>query len=113
MTPTALVHFLPPSHLLDVLIILGVVSLGRILLDEHRHTVHLLVGHRKVAVLHGPRLIGAPDGCIAVLYDGLVEGMFPLLISILGSMGEEEVAGIVEDVVLGMKITIIGTACIA
>ena len=95
-----LVDGIPPGHLLDILIPLGVVALGGILLAEHRHTVHLLVGHRKVAVLHRPGLIGAPDRGIAVLHDGLVEGLFPLLISILGSMGEEEVAGIVEDVVL-------------
>jgi len=46
-----LVDGVPPGHLLDILIIFGVVSLGRILPDEHRHTVHLRVGHREVAVL--------------------------------------------------------------
>ena len=51
-------------------------------------------------ILHAPWLISSPSRCIAVIYDGLVEHLLPLLIYILRGVGEEEITGVVEDVVL-------------
>ena len=53
--------------------------------------MHLLVGHCEVAILHAPWLISSPSRCIAVIYDGLVEHLLPLLIYILRGVGEEEI----------------------
>ena len=68
--------------------------------DVHRDAVLALGGYGEVvAVERVPLLVGLPLGGDGLLDDGLVEGRLPLLVVSLRSLGAQEVAGVVEDVV--------------
>lgn len=92
-----------PLHLLDVLVVLGIVfavlCVG-ILRNIHAYSVVLICGHFEVAVDVAPRHAGPPLFGKTLLDNDLIQCLLPLLIVVLRQLCAEEVASIVEEVVL-------------
>ena len=89
-----------PREFSDFLVEVGIVAFGGVLRHKHTDTVVIVLRHGEVGIEHRPYFVRLPPCGHCLADDSPIERLLPLPVVALGCMVTEEVAGIVEDVIL-------------